>query len=97
MLLSVTQSLLQKEKIQTTEAKAKEVRPLVEKLITKGKKDTLAARRDLLRYLSPSMVNKILKDISPRYQERKGGYTRIVKVAPRKSDGARMAILEFVK
>lgn len=97
MLLSVVQALLQKEKIQTTEAKAKEIRPLVEKLVTKGKSGTLAARRDLLRYASPRMTKKLIDDISPRYKERNGGYTRIVKVAPRKSDGARMAIVEFVK
>jgi large subunit ribosomal protein L17 len=97
LLLSVTQALIQKEKIKTTEAKAKEVRPLVEKLVTKGMSNTIASRRNLSRYLSPRMTKKIIEDISPRYSARKGGYTRIVKLNPRKSDGARMAILEFVK
>lgn len=97
MLLSVVQALVQREKIQTTEAKAKEVRPLIEKLITKGKTNSLASRRDLLRSLGSKDAKKILEVLSPRYQERQGGYTRIVKVGPRKSDGARMAILELIK
>ena len=96
MLLSVIRGFLQKEKIQTTEAKAKEVRPLVEKLVTKGKVNTLASRRNLLLYVDEAIAKKVLQDISPRYKERKGGYTRITKVGARKSDGAQMAILEFV-
>jgi len=96
MLLSVIRGLLQKEKIQTTEAKAKEVRPFVEKLVTKGKVNTLASRRNLLLYVDEAIARKVLEDISPRYKERKGGYTRIVKTGARKSDGAQMAILEFV-
>lgn len=97
LLASVVRGLLQKEKIQTTEAKAKEVRPVIEKLITKGKANTLASRRDLARFVGSSMSKKLIEEIAPRYQERKGGYTRITKLAPRKSDGAKMAILEFVQ
>ena len=97
MLLSVARALILKEKIQTTEAKAKEVRPLVEKMVTKGKTDTLASRRILMKSISAAVTKKIVEDLGPRYKERKGGYTRITKVAPRKSDGAQMAILEFVK
>jgi large subunit ribosomal protein L17 len=97
MLLSVTRALLQKERITTTEAKAKEVRALVEKLISKGRQDTLAQRRVVLRSLDRTTTKKLFSDISPRYKERTGGYTRIIKTVQRKSDGAKMAILELVQ
>jgi len=96
-------ALLSKEKIKTTEAKAKEVRPLVEKFITRAKKPTvytrgdLSSRRLLAKFFSPEIVTKLFKEIGPRYKERKGGYTRIIKLGPRKSDGAKMAIIELVK
>ena len=96
LLVSLARSFILKEKIQTTEAKAKEVAPFVEELITKAKKNNLAARRKLLLYFEPSLAGKMIEKIAPRYQERKGGFTRITKLAPRKSDGARMAILELV-
>ncbi len=89
----------------TTEAKAKEIRPFVEKLITKGKSGTLAARRNIISTLgvneetkpkAGSPVAKILNDLSPKYKDRAGGYTRITKMAPRMSDGSPMAIIEFV-
>ena len=97
LLISVVRALAQKEKIQTTEAKAREVSPLMERLISKARKNDLHARRELLLYLSVPLAKKMLEEIAPRYQARQGGYTRIVKVAPRKSDGARMAIVELVK
>ena len=96
MLSSVTRSLILKEKIQTTEAKAKEVSPLVEKMITRAKKGDLASRRELLKSLSPELTKKMMGELAEKYKERKGGYTRVVKLGPRKSDGARMAIVEFV-
>jgi large subunit ribosomal protein L17 len=96
LLISVARSLAVKEKIQTTEAKAKEVSPFFEKLITRSKQDTLASRRGLMRYFEPSIVKKMMEEIGPRYKNRPGGYTRIIKLAPRKSDGARMAIIELV-
>ena len=97
LLISIARSLVLKEKIKTTEAKAKETSPFVEKLITKAKKGDLAATRYLLEYFEPSVVKKMVEEIGPRYKERKGGYTRIVKLGARKSDGARMAMIELVK
>lgn len=95
-LRSLMRELLLRGKITTTLARAKEIRPLVEKVITKGKKNDLATKRYLLRKFDNLTVDKILKEISPRYKERKGGYTRIIRLGPRKSDGAQMAIIELV-
>jgi large subunit ribosomal protein L17 len=86
-----------KEKIKTTEAKSKEISSMVEKFITKAKKEDLASRRLLNSFLNDKIVKKIITEIVPRYKERKGGYTRIIKLGPRKSDGAKMAIIELVK
>ncbi len=97
LLLSVARALAQKEKIQTTAAKAKEIAPVMERLITKAKQDTLGTRRELLRYFDAKLVKKMLEEIGPRYRERQGGYTRVIKIVPRKSDGAEMAIVELVK
>lgn len=97
LLISVARALVLKEKIQTTEAKAKEVSRLFEKLVTKAKKGDVSARRALLRYFEPQLAKKMVDDIALRYQTRHGGYTRIIKLGPRQSDGARMAILELVK
>ena len=96
LFISLARALILKEKIQTTEAKAKEIAPFVETLVAKAKKNNLAARRELLRYFELSLAGKMIEKIAPRYKERRGGFTRITKLAPRKSDGARMAILEFV-
>ena len=95
LLISVARALVQKEKIQTTEAKAKETSLFVERLITKSKKDNLTTRRELLKYFQPRLVKKMIEEIGPRYRERNGGYTRVTKLNLRKSDGARMAIIEF--
>ncbi len=85
------------EKIRTTEAKAKVIRPFIERLITKGRVNTLASRRYLMKYLSlDNAVKKLLEEISPRYLERNGGYTRITKLPQRQGDAARMARIEFV-
>lgn len=96
LLKSLANSLILKEKIKTTEAKAKEISGFVEKFITKAKKDNLSSRRFLARFFSPQIVKKLVEEIGPRYKERKGGYTRIIKLGPRKSDGAKMAIIELL-
>lgn len=97
LLRSMARALAHKEKITTSEAKAKEIAPLFERLITKAKQDTLATRRELLRYLDTSLVKKMVEEIAPRYRGRQGGYTRVTKIAARKTDGAKMAIIELLK
>jgi len=90
-------SLVKAERIRTTLQKAKELRPLAEKVVTQGKRDTLHARRRVNRLISDrELVKKLFDEIAPRYHERPGGYTRIIKLGPRKGDGAEMAYLEFV-
>lgn len=90
-------SLVEHERIITTLEKAKEMRPIFEKAITQGKRDTLHARRRMRRFLSNRhLVKKLFDDIAPRFADRPGGYTRITKLGPRKGDGAEMAVLELV-
>jgi large subunit ribosomal protein L17 len=97
MLRNLAASILLHEKVKTTEAKAKTVRPLVERAITTGKKPTLASRRKLLSlFYTEHPVNKIFDVLGPRYADRKGGYTRIVKLGSRKNDGAEMVRIELV-
>ncbi len=94
---SLTTSFVIYEKIKTTKAKAKAVRPIIEKIITLSKVDTLAHRRQALKVLYvEDAVKKLFEVIGPRYKNRNGGYTRIVKLLPRKNDSAEMAILELV-
>jgi len=97
LLKSLARELFLKEKIKTTGAKAKEVSSFVEKKISQAKMGDLASRRLLTQEFSPEIVKKLVEEIGPRYKERKGGYTRIVKLGPRKSDGAKMAIIELMK
>lgn len=97
LLRSLAREIFLKEKIRTTEARAKEIARFVDRKITLAKKENLAARRLLLRQFSAEIVKKLISEIVPRYKERKGGYTRIIKLGPRKSDEARMAIIELVK
>jgi large subunit ribosomal protein L17 len=97
LLRSLARELFLKEKIKTTEAKAKEVSGFAEKQITRAKKGNLFSRKLLARRFSPKVVKKLVDEIAPKYKERKGGYTRVVKLGPRKSDGAKMAIIELVK
>lgn len=97
LLKGLAANLFLKEKIQTTEAKAKEMAAFAEKAITKAKKDGLSAKRSLAKLYSLKIVKKLTGEIAPRYKERQGGYTRVIKLGPRKSDGARMAIIELVK
>src|SRR5947209_4844992 len=94
-------SLIENERIVTTLPKAKELRPIAEKVVTHGKAGTVAARRWVLRWIpnserQRSMVKKVFDEIAPRFTERPGGYLRIVKLGPRLGDGAEMAVLEFV-
>lgn len=97
LLRSLSEALLTKEKIETTMAHAKEVSVLVDKIITKGKENSPASVRGLKEKFSDRLVRKIANEIAPKYAQRKGGYTRIRRLAPRKSDGAKMAIIELVK
>lgn len=97
LLKSLVNSFVLLEKIKTTEAKAKEMKPLVEKIITKAKADTVSNRRILSGYLTPKALKKIFEQIGPQQKERKGGYARIIKLGPRISDGAKMVIIELVK
>jgi len=97
LLKSLTSALLLKEKIKTTEAKAKEVSSFVEKKISRAKIGDLASRKLLAQEFSPAIAKKLVKEIAPRYKERKGGYTRIIKLGPRKSNGTKTAIIELVK
>lgn len=91
-------SLVEHERIITTVAKAKEMRPVAERVITRGRQDTVAARRWVRRWLpNRDHVKKVFDEISPRYADRPGGYTRVVKLGPRKGDGAEMAVLELVE
>ncbi|MCX6716603.1 MAG: 50S ribosomal protein L17 [Candidatus Taylorbacteria bacterium] len=98
LMLSLARSLVLKKRITTTLAKAKELRPFIEKAVTKAKKGTLASRRLLISDLHDTEVAEILvKEIAPSFKERAGGYTRIVKLPRRNHDAAFMALIEFVK
>jgi len=97
LLKSFVTALILKEKIKTTKAKAKEFSGPTEKLITRAKKGDLLSIRLLNSFLSEKIVKKLIAEIAPRYKERDGGYTRIIKLAPRQSDGAKMAIIELIK
>ncbi|MBU4142513.1 50S ribosomal protein L17 [Patescibacteria group bacterium] len=96
-LKSLAANLVLKEKIKTTEARAKEVRSLVERLISYGKKNDLAAKRRLFGILPAAAARKVYKEIAPRFAERHGGYTRITKLGQRMTDGAKMAFIELLK
>src|SRR3989338_2229670 len=96
LLKSLALSLVLNEKIKTTEAKAKELRPFVEKLITSSRVGGLAQRRNLISKIGISGAEKIKKDLSPKYAKRSGGFTRITKLPQRLSDGSPMAVIEFV-
>lgn len=91
-------SLVASERITTTLHKAKELRPLAEKVVTHGRQSSLAARRWVRRWIPDrTLVSKVFDEIGPRFKDRPGGYTRIVKLGPRKGDAAEMAVLEFVE
>ncbi len=97
MMANMAASLIAAEAIVTTEAKAKALRPVAEKLITKAKKGGLHRTRDIQAYLSDKeMTYKLVHEVAPRYAERPGGYTRILKLGPRHGDNAPMARIELV-
>jgi large subunit ribosomal protein L17 len=97
LLRNLSTALFDKEKITTTLAKAKELRPFAEKLVTLSKKETLHARRQVLRHIhNRDVVAKLFETLSARYAQRPGGYTRILKLGPRRGDHAEMAIIELV-
>ena len=97
MLKNMTISLIIAERIETTVTRAKELRKFAERMITFGKKNTLASRRNAFAFLrNDEAVAKIFNEIAPKYAERNGGYTRIIKTSVRKGDSAEMAIIELV-
>ena len=97
MLRNLVTSLLENGKIETTITRAKETRSIAEKMITLGKKGDLHARRQALAYITKEdTVKKLFDEIAPKYAERNGGYTRIVRVGPRRGDASEMVILELI-
>ncbi len=98
MLATLTKQLIENEKIVTTETRAKEVRKCFDKMVSYGKKGTLVSRRKALAFLhnDTKCVDKVFYEFVPRYKDRNGGYTRIVKMQERKGDNALMVILELV-
>ncbi|MGI6684237.1 MAG: 50S ribosomal protein L17 [Bacillota bacterium] len=97
MFRNIVTSLLDKERIETTEPKAKELKSITEKMITLGKKGDLASRRMALAYLmDEDVVTKLYTTIAPRYQDRQGGYVRIIKTERRRGDAAQMVLVELV-
>lgn len=97
ILANLAGQLIEHERVTTTSAKAKQLRPYVEKMITKARRGDLHARRLILRKIQDTeVVTKLFDDVAPRYEDRPGGYTRILKLGPRRGDGAEMAIIEFV-
>ena len=99
MLANLTKNVIMNEKIETTETRAKEVRKFVDKMISYGKDGSLVARRKALAFLQNDTVavKKVFDDLAPRYANRNGGYTRILKLTERRGDDALMVILELVE
>ena len=97
MLRNLTTSLLENGKIETTVTRAKELRSTADKMITLGKTNTLHSRRQALSYITKEdVVKKLFDEIAPKYADRNGGYTRIVKIGPRRGDAAEMALIQLV-
>ena len=97
MLRQMVTDFLDKGKMETTFTRAKEIQPLAEKMITLGKNDTLAARRQALEFITrEDVVTKIFKELAPKYASREGGYTRVTRTGPRRGDAAEMAVIELV-
>jgi large subunit ribosomal protein L17 len=98
LLMNLSKQLIEHGRIQTTQAKAKAVRPEIEKLITLAKRGDLHARRQALSTLAQDkfVVHKLFVDVAPRYAQRPGGYTRILKLGPRRSDSTEMVLIELV-
>ena len=97
MLRGLVTYLLENGKVETTLARAKEIRSMAEKMITLGKKNTLASRRAALAYITKEdVVSKLFNEIAPKYESRNGGYTQIFKMGPRRGDGAEIAVIKMV-
>lgn len=97
MMRGMVTALLENGKIETTLYRAKELRSVADKMITLGKKNTLHTRRQALAFITKEdVVSKLFSEIAPKYADRNGGYTRILKTGPRRGDGAEMAIIELV-
>lgn len=97
MLRNLVTSFLENGKIVTTETRAKETQSIAEKMVTLGKRGDLHAKRQALSYITKEdVVKKLFDEIAPKYQERNGGYTRIMKIAPRRGDAAELVVLELV-
>jgi large subunit ribosomal protein L17 len=96
LINSLARSLILHGKIETTEPKAKEIRPFVEKLVTKSKLQTVAARRTLVAKVGAGATKILMSDIFKKYEKRNGGFLRITKIKNRLSDGSKMAIIEFI-
>jgi large subunit ribosomal protein L17 len=96
LMRSLALSLVTREKVETTEAKAKELRPYVERLITRSKTSTVATRRFLITQVGAHGAKKLLDTLGPKFKDRSGGYTRIIKLPSRMSDGSPMAKIELV-
>ena len=98
MLRGLVTLLLENGQVETTLARAKEVRSLAEKMITLGKKNTLASRRAALAFITKeAVVTKVFNELAPKYAERQGGYTQIFKIGPRRGDAAEMAIIKLIE
>lgn len=97
LLKLLGENLIKKEKIATTETKAKELKRFIEKKITIAKKGDFSAQRTLRKYFSRGIVKKLINEIAPMVRGRKGGYTRIIKIGSRKKNGAKMVRIEIVK
>ncbi len=96
-MANLAKSLIEHEKLQTTQTRAKEVQPLVDKLVGLAKRGDLHARRQALAIIHDrDIVHKLFDEIGPRYEDREGGYSRVVKIGLRKGDAAPMAVIEFV-
>jgi large subunit ribosomal protein L17 len=97
LLMNLCKEVIEHERIKTTEAKAKAVKPIAEKMITLGRRGDIAARRQAVAYLrSKDVVHKLFAEVAPRFADRPGGYSRIVKLGPRAGDAADMVYLELV-
>ena len=97
MLRGLVTYLLESGRLETTATRAKEVQKLAEKMITLGKKDTLHTRRQALAFITKEdVVTKLFGEIAPKYAERNGGYTRVIKIGPRRGDAAEVSVLELV-
>jgi large subunit ribosomal protein L17 len=97
MFRNMVTSLLDKERVRTTVDRAKAIRPIAEKIITLGKRETLHARRQALAFVKdPAVVAKLFDDLAPRFAQRNGGYTRIIKLGHRDGDGAQIALIELI-